>query len=163
MSLLILRILFTCHYRFLYTGIFPILFPLFSWLWAEKLLVSKSKCVQHWKPVWELVAMSWAVLVARHWWVSWWRPKMTYMRSTEYPNCLSVEMTAQIKGRLGSHEYHLTHRAKKAAGMMGSSQLIRAGNDKGELTTSGSRTPLLSKICGYLQIFLLVWRGCPHY
>lgn len=40
---------------------------------------------------------------------------MTYMRSTEYPNCLSVEVTAQIKGGLGSHEYHLTHRAKKSS------------------------------------------------
>ena len=40
---------------------------------------------------------------------------MAYVRSTEYPDCLSVEMTAQIKGHLGSHEYHLTHRAKKSS------------------------------------------------
>lgn len=40
---------------------------------------------------------------------------MSYVSSTEYPDCLSVEMTAQIKGHLGSHEYHLTQGAKKSS------------------------------------------------
>lgn len=80
---------------------------------------------------------------------------MAYVHSTEYPNCLSVEMTAQIKACCSSHEYHLAE-PRKAAGLMGSSQFIQVGNEKVELRTSHSRNFPLLKICGHLQIFLLV-------
>lgn len=80
---------------------------------------------------------------------------MAYVHSTEYPNCLSVEMTAQIKGCCGAHEYHLTE-PRRAAGLMGSSQFIQVGSEKVELTTSDSRNLPLLKICGHLQIFLLI-------
>lgn len=77
------------------------------------------------------------------------------MCTTEYPNCFSVEMTAQIKDCCGSHEYHLTE-PRKASGQMGSSQFIWVGNEKVELTTSDSRNLPLLKICGHLQVSLLV-------
>lgn len=47
---------------------------------------------------------------------------------TEYPNCLAVEMTAQVKARCGSHEYHFTE-PRRAAGLMGPSQFILVGNE----------------------------------
>lgn len=93
-------------------------------------------------------------------WISWWRLKMAYVHSKEYPNCLSVEMTAQIKGCCGAHEYHLTE-PRRAAGLMGSWQFIQVGSEKTELTSDSWNLPLL-KICGHLQIFLLIWRDCPH-
>lgn len=48
--------------------------------------------------------------------------------ATEYPNCLAVEMTAQVKARCGSHEYHFTE-LRRAAGLMGPSQFILVGNE----------------------------------
>lgn len=40
---------------------------------------------------------------------------MAYVYSVESPDCLSLEMTDQMKGLLGSHGYHLIHRAKKSS------------------------------------------------
>lgn len=78
---------------------------------------------------------------------------MAYVHSTEYPNCLSVEMTAQMKG-CGSHECHFTE-PRKATGLMGSSQFIWVGSEKVELTSDSRNLPLL-KICGQLRVSLLV-------
>lgn len=86
---------------------------------------------------------------------------MAYVHSTEYPKCLSVEMTVRIKDCCGSHEYQLTD-PRKTAGLMDSSQFIQVGNENVELTTTDSRNLPLLKICGHLQISLLVQRDCPH-
>lgn len=77
---------------------------------------------------------------------------MAYVHSTEHPNCLSVEMEAQIKD-CSSHEYHLTE-PRKAAGLMDSSQFIQVVNENVELTPSDSMNLPLKDLWPFANILI---------